>query len=65
MVVADTWDHKYSRQKAAYPLKWITENKFWPAVGRIDDGYGDRNLVCTCAPIDSYRKEVLDSENRE
>jgi glycine dehydrogenase len=57
-VTADKWDHKYDRQKAAYPLKWVVENKFWPAVGRIDDGFGDRNLVCTCAPIDEYRTKT-------
>lgn len=45
---ADTWSHPYSRELAAYPLEWIRENKFWPAVSRVDDGYGDRNLVCTC-----------------
>ena len=50
-VTADEWKHPYSRQKAAYPLKWIADNKFWPAVSRIDDAYGDRNLVCSCAPL--------------
>jgi glycine dehydrogenase len=59
VVTSDEWNHKYSRQKAAYPVRWIAENKFWPAVGRVDDGYGDRNLVCTCAPIDSYRTETF------
>lgn len=48
-VCADQWNHKYSRTVAAYPLEWIRENKFWPAVARVDNGYGDRNLVtCTC-----------------
>ena len=55
VVTADEWTHKYDRQKAAFPAPWIVENKFWPSVGRIDDGYGDRNLVCTCDPIESYR----------
>lgn len=50
----DNWEHAYSRIRAAYPLDWITQNKFWPAVARVDDGYGDRNLVCTCAPISDY-----------
>ncbi|MGE4586515.1 MAG: aminomethyl-transferring glycine dehydrogenase [Mangrovibacterium sp.] len=50
MVVADNWPHAYSRQQAAYPLPWLRENKFWPSVARIDDAYGDRNLVCTCGP---------------
>jgi glycine dehydrogenase len=59
VTTAVEWDHKYDRQKAAFPAKWIIENKFWPSVGRIDDGYGDRNLVCTCAPIDEYRTEIL------
>jgi glycine dehydrogenase len=59
VISANEWNHKYDRQKAAFPLKWVVENKFWPSVGRIDEGYGDRNLVCTCAPIDSYRTESL------
>jgi len=57
VVTANEWNHGYDRQKAGFPLKWVAENKFWPSVGRIDDGYGDRNLVCTCDPIDSYRME--------
>lgn len=48
MCVDDEWTHPYSRTKAAYPLDWIRENKFWPSVTRIDDAFGDRNLVCTC-----------------
>ena len=59
VVTADEWNHVYSRQKAAFPLKWIIENKFWPSIGRVDDGYGDRNLICTCDPIDSYRMETF------
>jgi glycine dehydrogenase len=59
VVTANEWTHKYDRQKAAFPLKWVFENKFWPTVGRIDDGYGDRNLICTCDPIDSYRIELI------
>ncbi len=58
-VTAEEWNHPYGRQKAAFPLKWVVENKFWPSVGRVDDGYGDRNLVCTCAPIDTYRSDSL------
>ena len=57
MVVSDEWNHKYSREKAAYPVEGLAENKFWTAVGRVDNGYGDRNLVCTCDPIDAYRFE--------
>jgi glycine dehydrogenase len=59
VVASDEWNHPYRRGKAAFPLPWIAENKFWPSVGRVDNGYGDRNLVCTCAPIDSYRFENL------
>jgi len=55
VVVSDSWNHKYSREKAAYPVEGLVENKFWTAVGRVDNGYGDRNLMCTCDPIDSYR----------
>jgi len=48
------WNHKYSREQAAFPLEWVKENKFWPFVGKIDNGYGDRNLMCTCDSIESY-----------
>ena len=54
MVTADKWELPYSRQIAAYPLPELAENKFWPAVRRVDDAYGDRNLICTCAPIEAY-----------
>ncbi|MDL2231806.1 aminomethyl-transferring glycine dehydrogenase [Porphyromonadaceae bacterium OttesenSCG-928-L07] len=47
VITADEWNHAYPRSKAAYPLKWVAENKFWPQIGRVDDGYGDRNLVVT------------------
>jgi glycine dehydrogenase len=53
-VTADQWPHAYSREKAAYPLSWVKANKFWPSVGRIDNPYGDRNLVCVCPPIEEY-----------
>lgn len=59
VLTADEWKHSYGRQKAAFPRKWVIENKFWPSVSRIDDGYGDRNLVCTCDPVDSYRIDTL------
>jgi len=54
MVTADVWNFPYSREKAAFPLEYISENKFWPTVRRTDDAYGDRNLVCSCAPIEAY-----------
>ena len=53
-VTADTWSHAYSREQAAFPAPWLRQHKFWPAVSRIDNTYGDRNLVCTCPPTDSY-----------
>jgi glycine dehydrogenase len=55
MCTADEWNHSYARTKAAYPLEWIRDNKFWPPVTRIDDAYGDRNLVCTCAPVEDNK----------
>ena len=54
MLTTDRWEFPYSREKAAYPLEYIAENKFWPSVRRVDDAYGDRNLVCSCAPIEAY-----------
>ena len=54
MVTNDVWDYPYSRQAAAFPMPYLQDNKFWPSVRRVDDAYGDRNLICTCAPIESY-----------
>jgi len=54
-VTSDDWTHPYTRQQAAFPDVWTERNKFWPSVSRVDDAFGDRNLVCSCAPIDSYR----------
>ncbi len=51
---SDEWSHPYPRHKAAYPLAWVAENKFWPHVTKIDGGYGDRNLVCTCTALEAY-----------
>ncbi|WP_273444659.1 aminomethyl-transferring glycine dehydrogenase [Neolewinella agarilytica] len=54
-VTADEWTHAYSREQAAYPLAYLRQGlKFWPSVGRVDDGYGDRNFVCTCPPMEAY-----------
>jgi glycine dehydrogenase len=57
VVVSDAWEKPYGRGKAAFPLGWVKENKFWPAVARIDDAWGDRNLVCTCEPLENYEEE--------
>ncbi len=56
VVTADNWDRPYSRQKAAYSLPFVRESKFWPAVSRIDNAYGDRNLVCSCLPIEEFEQ---------
>ncbi len=53
-VLAADWDRPYSRETGAFPAQWVRERKFWPAVGRIDNVYGDRHLVCSCAPMDNY-----------
>ena len=54
IVTSDEWNKPYSREKAAYPLPWVRENKFFASVSRVDDAYGDRNLICTCNPIEAY-----------
>jgi glycine dehydrogenase len=57
-VMADQWTHPYTRQEAAYPLYYVTHNKFWPTVSRVNNTHGDRNLVCTCEPVSSYAEEA-------
>jgi glycine dehydrogenase len=54
VVTADDWKRPYTRQVAAFPAPWLHEFKFWPAVGRVDSAYGDRNLVCACPPVTDY-----------
>ena len=54
MVTSDEWLFPYSRQEAAFPLDYVQDNKFWPSVRRVDDAYGDRNLICSCIPIEAY-----------
>jgi len=58
-VTADDWTHPYSREDAAYPLPFVRANKVWPAVGRIDNPYGDRNLICACPPIEAYAEQPV------
>ncbi|MEP6809975.1 MAG: glycine dehydrogenase (aminomethyl-transferring), partial [Chthoniobacterales bacterium] len=53
-VTADKWDRPYSRERAAYPAAWLHDAKFWPAVARIDNVYGDRNLMCSCPPMEAF-----------
>jgi glycine dehydrogenase len=59
VVIADDWPHSYTREQAAFPLKWVRDNKFWPSVSRIDNVRGDKNLICSCPPIESYADPVL------
>ena len=59
-LVSDRWDYPYSRKKAGFPAPYVKENKFWPAVSRIDNAYGDRNLVCSCLPVEAYEMETLE-----
>ena len=53
-VAADDWTHPYSREQAAFPLPFVRSHKYWPSVGRIDNPYGDRNLICSCPPIEAF-----------
>lgn len=53
-VIADDWSHAYPRERAAFPAPWTRDRKFWPAVGRVDNAFGDRNLVCACPPVEAY-----------
>jgi glycine dehydrogenase len=59
VVTADEWEHGYSRQKAAFPLPYVTAYKFWPSVGRVNDTHGDRTLICACPPIESYMESEV------
>ncbi|MEM9800139.1 MAG: aminomethyl-transferring glycine dehydrogenase [Planctomycetota bacterium] len=52
MVTSDTWDRPYSREQAAFPMPYVREHKFWPSVARVDNGFGDRNLICTCPSVE-------------
>jgi glycine dehydrogenase len=56
-VISSQWPHSYSRETAAFPLPWVITHKFWPSVSRINNTYGDRNLVCTCEPVESYLEQ--------
>ncbi len=58
VITADDWDHSYTRQQAAFPLEYVKANKFWPSVSRVNNTYGDRNLICTCEPVSAYMEEA-------
>jgi len=57
-LITSDWKRSYSREKAAYPLPWVRDNKFWPSVARVDNVYGDKNLICSCPPIESYTDDA-------
>ncbi|MBL4668269.1 MAG: hypothetical protein JKY30_03290, partial [Flavobacteriales bacterium] len=59
VALSNDWNYPYSREKAVTPLPWLKESKYWPTVGKADDAYGDRNLVCSCAGIEEYMEEVI------
>ena len=59
VICADEWKHTYSRNHAAFPLPYVKENKFWPSIARVNNTFGDRNLICTCEPVSSYSEEVI------
>jgi glycine dehydrogenase len=59
-VTADEWTHPYSRRQAAYPAAWLEHKKYWPPVSRIDNPHGDRNLFCTCPPVEAYAPADID-----
>jgi glycine dehydrogenase len=59
IITADDWTRPYTRQEAAFPLEYVKENKFWPSISRVNNTYGDRNLVCTCEPVESYMEEAV------
>jgi glycine dehydrogenase len=56
VVTGDAWERSYPRSLGAYPAKWTRDFKFWPPVSRVDNVYGDRNIVCTCPPIEEYEQ---------
>jgi glycine dehydrogenase len=57
VITGNEWEHTYTRQKAAFPLPYVAANKFWPSVGRVNDTYGDRTLICSCPPLEEYEFE--------
>jgi glycine dehydrogenase len=57
IICGDEWNRPYSRQKAAFPAEWVKHGKFWPSIARVNNTYGDRNLVCTCEPVSSYEEQ--------
>src|SRR5690606_10640646 len=63
MLLADTWLHDYTREEAAYPVSSLRNTKYWPPVARVDNAYGDRNLVCSCPPLEDYMENAPEAVN--
>ena len=61
VIASDSWDRPYSRERAAFPMPRLRESKFWPAVSRINDPYGDKNLICSCPPMESYTDKTREA----
>jgi glycine dehydrogenase len=61
MVMAETWAHDYTRESAAFPLVSLKRQKYWPPVGRVDNAYGDRNIMCSCVPMSAYAEDATES----
>jgi glycine dehydrogenase len=59
MLASENWSFPYSREKAVFPKPWVKENKVFPSVARIDNAYGDRNLICTCPPVSEYEEQLI------
>jgi glycine dehydrogenase len=62
-VLSEAWSHPYTRYKAAYPLPYLRKNKFWVSVGRVNNSYGDRNIMCACPPMESYSEEIAEANS--
>jgi glycine dehydrogenase len=58
VICANSWNHSYTRETAAFPLDFVKQNKFWPSISRVNNTYGDRNLICTCEPVSAYAEEA-------
>jgi len=58
LIATEEWNYPYSRKAASFPRPWSADDKYWPPVGKVDDAYGDRNLFCTCAPVESYEEKI-------
>ncbi|NBC86502.1 MAG: hypothetical protein GVY25_09955, partial [Bacteroidetes bacterium] len=63
LIARDDWELPYSRERAAFPAEWTRSDKFWPTVRRVDDAFGDRNLICACPPMEAYQTD--DEEDLE